>query len=750
VSTQIGPISIAAGADDGEFYQYGGWNWVNDSTTPYMGDSDDVNYWGYFTFTLPSAIPSGATIDAGTKIEIYGLDIYNWTTGDALQIYVEQSSNAPAIDGVEDRPTGDGGGTTLGASSVRWPVSGDLTWTYPGWNEREIISLIQELVDDYGGLASGAKIRIWVTKASGTDTDDQVGWESLENAGSNPAKLTIVYTAGGNTYNESLTFSAVVAQLFEETLLSPTRIYLPSSGSPAVTPSDWEFANQDANANTFAGVRTKINSAFANQVGSTGTTRPILKAMLRYVAGPLTAQEISGNINAVIRAMEDNTGANATLGIAVKIIAANGVDRAILLAAAASDSNASPQEFATSLNSRRAWTAAEARPIPLTPGNATAGDYLVIELGFRSYTTTARTITLRCGDNNANNLPDADADANEFCPWVQFSGNIGFQGGNSFNANLTLSAVANMGPIRSMTLNPSLSLLANAGVAEGSQGIFGKAISLPVLAEVNYTKNIIFGKTLSLDAAATQAQIGGLAFAVSLTLTAAAGQTQIRTLSLNRALSLLAQAGVSEASQGIFGKAITLEGIAEIGIEKVLTILKSLSLDATAAQSQTGGMKIDESITLQANATLSGTRNVDLWMVLSLNSAASLTPQAAGILVGSVILAAVAGVDPGAVLNIPAALSLAVAAGQVQSCALILDKSLNLEVLAAMARTYGLEISKVLTLDAQAGISGAIPAIIFNPTLDLNAVAGFLAEGAGGEAPVSLFAFIPVKRPRRR
>ena len=159
-----------------------------------------------------------------------------------------------------------------------------------------------------------------------------------------------------------------------------TKIYLPSSGSAAVTPSTWIFTNQ-INPLTFAGVITPISSAMTTKLEATGTTSPITRAMLRYVIGPLAAQSISGTVRMVMSAMESNAGANATLAMAAKIIQSGGADRATLLAVTASDSTASPYEFVTSLYSRRAWTVSETEPLSLTTQSATAGDYLVIEIG---------------------------------------------------------------------------------------------------------------------------------------------------------------------------------------------------------------------------------------------------------------------------------------------------------------------------------------------------------------------------------
>lgn len=204
-----------------------------------------------------------------------------------------------------------------------------------------------------------------------------------------------------------------------------TRIYLPSSGAAPVTPQTWNFANQ-INPLTFAGVLAKINSAMASKLEATGTVSPIAKAMFRYVVGPLAAQNIAGTVKLQMRALESNALANATFAIAVKIIKPDGTDRAVLLAQTASDLASSPYEFLTALTNRRVYNASEVQPIPLTAGDALAGDYLVIEIGFRSATTTTRNITLRYGDTTAADMEDDTTSVNDYAPWVEFSRDISF------------------------------------------------------------------------------------------------------------------------------------------------------------------------------------------------------------------------------------------------------------------------------------------------------------------------------------
>ncbi len=207
----------------------------------------------------------------------------------------------------------------------------------------------------------------------------------------------------------------------------PTRIYFLSSGEAAVTPSTWAFSAQIAAPDTFAGVTTPIASAMTSRTGATGTTSPIHRAMGRHVIGPLQAQTISGTVKGQMRGSENNAGANGTLAIAIKIITPAGADRGVLLAATASTGTATPPEFSTSLINRRMQNAAASFAPGLTSQSATAGDYLVIEWGFRAATTTSRNIVLVLGDDSVSDLGENETATAADNPWIEFSGDLLFE-----------------------------------------------------------------------------------------------------------------------------------------------------------------------------------------------------------------------------------------------------------------------------------------------------------------------------------
>jgi hypothetical protein len=203
------------------------------------------------------------------------------------------------------------------------------------------------------------------------------------------------------------------------------RIYFPSSGSPAVTPSTWNFANQ-INPVTLPASLTPTGTTMTSKAEGTGTTNPTARAMGRWIIGPLKAQTISGTVKGQIRGSESNAGGNASPALAIKIIQPGGADRAVLLAQTAADSATTGHEFVTSLTNTKFETAAESASLALSSQSATAGDYLVIEIGFRSATSVDRTITLRYGDADATDLPEDTTTTADNNPWVEFSATVLF------------------------------------------------------------------------------------------------------------------------------------------------------------------------------------------------------------------------------------------------------------------------------------------------------------------------------------
>ena len=205
-----------------------------------------------------------------------------------------------------------------------------------------------------------------------------------------------------------------------------TRIYTQSSGIPDVTPTDWEFAQQ-INPVTVPGTLTRnTGAAMTSKAESTGVVSPIFRAMGRTILGPLSAATISGTVTGQMRGMQNNNATSATLAMAIKLVQPSGADRGVLLAPVASDATTAGNELVTNtLTNTPFKTLTETVTHTLTSHNATDGDYLVIEWGFRSATTTDRTVTLSYGNNSATDLTAGNTtETTPLNPWWEFSANF--------------------------------------------------------------------------------------------------------------------------------------------------------------------------------------------------------------------------------------------------------------------------------------------------------------------------------------
>lgn len=203
-----------------------------------------------------------------------------------------------------------------------------------------------------------------------------------------------------------------------------TRVYVRSEGTPDITPSSWNFANQ-INPVSLPGTLIKnTGSAMTSKTEATGTTNPTARAMGRTIIGPLKAQTINGTVKGQMRGQESNAGANATLALAIKIIKPDGTDRGVLLAQTASDAATAGNELATSLTNAMFKDASESASITLSSVVASDGDYLVIEWGFRSATAVSRNITLSYGNDSATDLPEDTSTTAANNPWFEFSTSI--------------------------------------------------------------------------------------------------------------------------------------------------------------------------------------------------------------------------------------------------------------------------------------------------------------------------------------
>lgn len=211
-----------------------------------------------------------------------------------------------------------------------------------------------------------------------------------------------------------------------------TRFYFPSTGSPDVTPDSWSagWDKSDQGVGPFPLATEKAATALTDTVSTASLTspNPAMIAVGRWVSAPLAAQTISGTLTGVMRCFESSTATNATIALAVKVVQPDGSDRGVILAVTSSDSVTQEMNTVSFTSTRLFMDAAESSTVTLSSVAVSAGDYLVVEIGYRENdaATTARVANARYGDTG-DDFAHTEGLTTDLTPWVEFSGDISFQ-----------------------------------------------------------------------------------------------------------------------------------------------------------------------------------------------------------------------------------------------------------------------------------------------------------------------------------
>lgn len=199
-----------------------------------------------------------------------------------------------------------------------------------------------------------------------------------------------------------------------------TRLYLPDSGSPSVSPAYSTSWNDSTQMDRIAAVTTKGTTALATKTITESTNAAQTYVGIRqYVSPALTAEYTITNgvdtMDVVVRSIESDAAANASFFLIVR--GWNGSTFQGIYSA-----RPSVTEFATSLTSRGSTISA------FTTRTLAAGDRFVIEFGTRMDTadTTARTAGMNFGDSPATALTVGNTDTDADYPYFEFSGTVPF------------------------------------------------------------------------------------------------------------------------------------------------------------------------------------------------------------------------------------------------------------------------------------------------------------------------------------
>lgn len=204
------------------------WGLSTSNTEARFGVENYRHSWWLNRFTLSEALPASAVITSAT-IQYRGNGFYGDNT--YLRMFVTAGANPNAPTSASQRPSMDGGSSTLYPatfnSGIRWPSSGNVSWNASGANTTtSFASLIQHLVDTYGGLANGAHIVVWCAGYTDGETLAYSEYDIYDNTSSSyrpvltltyttPATYTLACNTGAyNAVGSSVTFTKYDAPVY--------------------------------------------------------------------------------------------------------------------------------------------------------------------------------------------------------------------------------------------------------------------------------------------------------------------------------------------------------------------------------------------------------------------------------------------------------------------------------------------------------------------------------------------------------
>jgi len=196
------------------------------------------------------------------------------------------------------------------------------------------------------------------------------------------------------------------------------RLYFTNSAAaymPATKRGGWEQAG--ASLTRLLGVRPAGTAATAAvATGSTGAANDVLWGRWSS-AGAVAAGTLAGTAQAIIGAVESNAACNANMYLHIFVTAGD----SDTVRGTALSNWAGATEFTTTANGR------DSGAQTLTSVAVSAGDRLVVEIGYRSISadTTARTATMNYGNAGTTDLTATATTVTTTPGWIEFSGAAG-------------------------------------------------------------------------------------------------------------------------------------------------------------------------------------------------------------------------------------------------------------------------------------------------------------------------------------
>jgi len=273
------------------------------------------------------------------------------------------------------------------------------------------------------------------------------GFTEEHDAGNGLCSGWKIQASAGAIGSNTVTFSATAGWVCDVGSFAPngtgTRIYLPSTGAPAVSPafgSVWEDADQ---SDRIAAVFTRGSTAMTTHTSNEETADTTAKDHLsRQYVIQVGAQTISGVVQCNARWAESNGATNAFTTTYIELADSSGSRTGEILLNTTGTTGT--PEMGTVLAARNVPSRGDVHT--MTSQTAANDDYLVMEMGSYNNNTSniARTVTSRWGDTAATPLDRDDAETTDNHPWCDFLGGLAAPGGGpacTAGLNLTLLGV---------------------------------------------------------------------------------------------------------------------------------------------------------------------------------------------------------------------------------------------------------------------------------------------------------------------
>ena len=217
------------------------------------------------------------------------------------------------------------------------------------------------------------------------------------------------------------------------------RFYLPSTGTPSISPAinaGWEVST---NLDRRIMVTTRISSAMTNKtsVGNSGLANQ--QILRQYHSAALAAQTLSGTLKGQFRGSTTAVGATCPCVSLSKCNSDGSVVTSIIAPTQAADATTNaPPAFDTTITNRKfETTPADTFLLTVPSTSIDDGDFLLLELGIHENNGNgARTATIVFGDDSGTDLPEDETTTAANNPWAEFSADIIFAGGGGSTASI--------------------------------------------------------------------------------------------------------------------------------------------------------------------------------------------------------------------------------------------------------------------------------------------------------------------------